>query len=187
MVRQSWDASCESFPLRLLGNRAALLLMMEDDYKTINYRGGILNFRIPASWKEEYEPQGGGTFYEDTPDSGTLRLNVMTAKAPMPITLESAPDILAGLVRSSADPEPLANNCALVRYEQRAEEQGQPLHITHWSVAQPLPPSHARIATFSYTMRAHQRNDPQLMAEVDMLDREIRAVTFYPALTDSSQ
>ena len=79
----------------------------------------------------------------------------------MPITVESAPDILAGLVATSERSETLANNCAVVRYEQRAEEQGHPLLITYWSVAQPLPPNHARVATFSYTMRAHQRNDPQ--------------------------
>ena len=154
------------------------------DFKTITYRGGLVTFRIPAHWREEYEPEGGGTFYDDNPDSGTLRLNVITAKAPMPITTQSAPDILAGLVQASASAELLANNCALVRYEQRAEEQGHPLSITYWSVAQALPPNHARIATFSYTMRTHQRNDAQFQEELDMLDREIRAVCFAPMLAD---
>jgi hypothetical protein len=157
------------------------------EFKTITYRGGLVTFRIPSHWREEYEPDGGGTFYNEDPDSGTLRLNVLTAKAPMPITTQSAPDILAGLVHTSAAAEPLANNCALVRYEQRTEEQGHPLIITFWSVAQPLPPSHARIATFSYTMRAHQRNDPQFQAELEMLDREIRALTFAPILADDTQ
>ncbi|HEY8203857.1 MAG TPA: hypothetical protein VIF81_03940 [Pyrinomonadaceae bacterium] len=160
---------------------------MEHDFKTINYRGGIVTFRIPSNWREEYEPEGGGTFYDDNPDSGTLRLNVITAKAPMPITAQSGPDILAGLVRASEIAESLPNNCALARYEQRTEEQGHPIHITYWSIAQPLPPSHARVATFSYTMRAHQRNDPHFQAELDMLDREIRAVTFAPMLADDAQ
>ena len=160
---------------------------MEEEFKTISYRGGIVTFRIPANWCDEYEPQGGGTFYDDTPDSGTLRLNVITAKAPMPITSESAPDILAGLVRASGDPESLANNCALIRYEQRTEEQGHPLLVTFWSVAQPLPPNHARVATFSYTTRAHQRNDLSFQAELEMLDREIRAATFAPILADDAQ
>ncbi len=158
---------------------------MEWNFKTITYRGGIVVFRIPSQWREEHEPDGGGTFYDDNPDSGTLRLNVITAKAPMPITTQSAPDILAGLVQSSAAAELLGNNCALVRYEQHAEEQGHPLSITLWSVAQPLPPNHARIATFSYTMRAHQRNDAQFQAELDMLDCEIRALGFAPMLTDT--
>ena len=160
---------------------------MENDFKTISYRGGVLTFRIPSNWREEYEPEGGGTFYDDTPDSGTLRLNVITAKAPMPISAESGPDILAGLVDSAQPTETLPNNCALVRYEERAEEQGHPLLITYWSVAQPVPPSHARVATFSYTLRAHQRNDPQFQAELDMLDREIRAASFAPRLADDAR
>nr|AIA15874.1 Acyltransferase [uncultured bacterium]AIA16054.1 Acyltransferase [uncultured bacterium] len=58
---------------------------------------------------------------------------------------------------------------------------------TYWSVAQPVPPSHARVATFSYTLRAHQRNDPQFQAELDMLDREIRAASFAPRLADDAR
>ena len=38
--------------------------------KTINYRGGVVRFRIPASWNEEYEEAGGGTFYAPGDDSG---------------------------------------------------------------------------------------------------------------------
>ncbi|MBK8594774.1 MAG: hypothetical protein IPN83_04160 [Holophagales bacterium] len=39
--------------------------------KSITYRGGLVTFRIPRHWVEEYEEDGGGTFYEDRPDSGT--------------------------------------------------------------------------------------------------------------------
>ncbi|HSI65722.1 MAG TPA: hypothetical protein VLE43_21530, partial [Candidatus Saccharimonadia bacterium] len=45
--------------------------------KTVTYRGGVVVFDLPARWVEEYEPSGGGTFYEDTPQSGTLRLSVL--------------------------------------------------------------------------------------------------------------
>src|SRR5438552_168389 len=82
-----------------------VFVIMEWNFKTISYRGGIVTFRIPSHWREEYEPNGGGTFYDDNPDSATLRLNVITAKAPMPITTQSAPDILAGLVQTSAAAE----------------------------------------------------------------------------------
>jgi hypothetical protein len=50
--------------------------------KTIAYRGGVITFRVPSTWKEEYQPEGGGTFYDPRPGSGTLRLNFMTLKAP---------------------------------------------------------------------------------------------------------
>jgi hypothetical protein len=58
--------------------------------------------------------------------------------------------------------------------------------ITFWSVAQPIPPDHARIANFSYTLRAHQMNDPQYQRELEILDREIRAIELYPTLTGSA-
>jgi hypothetical protein len=50
----------------------------QDGMKTIRYRGGIVTFRIPAHWTEEYEEEGGGIFYNEDNDSGTLRLNVLT-------------------------------------------------------------------------------------------------------------
>ena len=40
--------------------------------KTINYRGGVVRFRVPADWQEEYEDAGGGTFYAPGDDTGTL-------------------------------------------------------------------------------------------------------------------
>lgn len=52
--------------------------MVMTNLKHIKYRGGIAEFQIPSHWREEYEPGGGGTFYEDSPDSGTLRLNVLS-------------------------------------------------------------------------------------------------------------
>ena len=32
----------------------------KENMKSIGYRGGVVRFRIPADWKEEYEEQGGG-------------------------------------------------------------------------------------------------------------------------------
>ena len=51
---------------------------MSSESKQIVYRGGIVAFKIPASWREEYAPDGGATFYEEGPDTGTLRLNVLS-------------------------------------------------------------------------------------------------------------
>ena len=39
----------------------------EPALKTIKYRGGLVTFRVPAHWKEDYEPEGGGTFYDARP------------------------------------------------------------------------------------------------------------------------
>jgi hypothetical protein len=50
--------------------------------KVITYRGGLVRFRIPAAWREEYEDAGGGIFYAPGDDTGTLRISVLTMEAP---------------------------------------------------------------------------------------------------------
>src|SRR3954471_16013798 len=65
--------------------------------KTITYRGGLVRFRIPADWQEEYEEAGGGTFYAPDDQSGALRLNVLTMEAPPEkvVTYPTAMEVLA--------------------------------------------------------------------------------------------
>ena len=147
--------------------------------KTISYRGGVVTFGIPAHWVEEYEPGGGGTFYDNAPDSGTFRLNIITAKSPEPVTVESAPEVLSSLGGAAhGNVERLPDGRALVRYTERPTENGQRLFITFWSVAHVIPPRHARVATFSFTLLDRQRNDAGFQQQVELLDREIRACIF---------
>src|ERR1035438_6693902 len=70
----------------------------EPAMKTIVYRGGVVTFRIPAHWREEYSDFEGGTFYEDRPDSGTLRLKIITMSTPKELQSGSAMDLLQILV-----------------------------------------------------------------------------------------
>jgi hypothetical protein len=147
--------------------------------KTISYRGGVVRFRIPAHWAEEYESEGGGTFYDDVPDSGTFRLQTITFESPSALITESASDVLSSLPQAAACPvEPLTNGCALIRYTEAALDSGHQLLITYWSVAQVLSPHHARIANFSYTLLERQSDDARFRRELDLLDREIRASVF---------
>jgi hypothetical protein len=74
--------------------------------KQIDYRGGIVRFLIPESWVEEYEDAGGGTFYEDRPGCGTLRLNVITAKKPA-----DAPDAKRALMALMDRKRPATARC----------------------------------------------------------------------------
>jgi hypothetical protein len=151
--------------------------------KTITYRGGVVTFRIPAHWQEEYGADGGGSFSEDAPDAPTLRLGIITAKAPSPVTSASAPDVLEALRQSDTGSiERLPSGCALLRYTQVAVDRGYKLYITYWAVAHVIPPSHARVATFSYTLLDRQRDDIRFQKELELLDSEIRASIFSPKL-----
>jgi len=155
----------------------------EPPLKTISYRGGVVTFRIPAHWAEEYEPDGGGTFYDDAPQSATFRLKIITVETPSPLSAGSAPDVLSSLRQAAEAPiEPLPSGCALIRYTQSTIDRGHRLLITYWSLAHVLPPLHARIATFSYTLLEKQRDDARFQHELELLDREVRASIFSPEL-----
>lgn len=151
----------------------------EQAVKTISYRGGLVTFRIPAHWMEEYEPDGGGAFYENAPDSPTFRLQTITMKSASPITVESAPNVLSSIREAgTAQIESLMNGCALVRYTQSPLDSGERLFITYWCVAHVVPPNHVRIANFSYTLLERQRGDFAFQRELELLDREVRASIF---------
>jgi hypothetical protein len=141
--------------------------------KTIVYRGGVVTFRIPESWTEQYGAEGGGEFYEDAPDSPTLRLNVLTFRGPN-ATAEAAATTLK---EKCAVIEHLPNGAALARYERATEEQGEELELTTWELAQALPPEHLRVLVFTWTILTSQRDDPRIRADFELLDREIRAAS----------
>ncbi len=146
--------------------------------KTICYRGGVVTFRIPASWQEEYSDVDGGAFYEDKPDSATFRLKLITAKFPSEITSESATSILntIGFVKGEARRQP--NGDALARFEQSSVDRGQKIKIIYWVVANPVPPKHARIATFSYTILQRKRDYSATIRDIEMLEKEILKARF---------
>ena len=146
--------------------------------KTINYRGGIVRFRIPADWQEEYEETGGGTFYKPGDSTGTLRLNVMTFRAPhgKPSTAASANDVLAATSAKHSSPIiSLREGVAMTQYDLSSEEKGERIWIRTWQVAQVIPPEHVRILVFSYTLLEDQFAEPAFAAELAMLDHEVAA------------
>jgi len=140
--------------------------------KTINYRGGIALFRVPHSWVEEYEPAGGGTFYENGPDTGTLRINVMDFEKPTAAAGETARDVLVGL-RGSGEVEQLLSGVAIARSSKRAVESGQELLIYTWQVGIRVTPTHFRLVVFTYTILAAQEHDAATQEEFQLLDNVI--------------
>src|SRR5258707_244442 len=141
--------------------------------KSIVYRGGVVTFRIPAHWREEYSDTEGGTFYEDHRDSGTLRLKIITmttSKQP-----GSSMDMLQAVVNGlksnvEGTTKHRKDGNAIFKYEEAAFEHGRRLTIFYWVVANPSPPRHARVITFSYTILAEQRNQRQVLHDLEMLD-----------------
>lgn len=151
--------------------------------KTIEYRGGILAFRIPSNWREEYEEDGGGTFYEDNPDTGTLRLNVLTFKAPIGELPASGYKYFASNpLQKGVEIVRLPSGDGMKKYRKDAEEDDQTLHIYYWEISHCAPPQKLYIAVFSWTILEFQSADMQFLEEINMISRELEQVRFHPEL-----
>ena len=157
--------------------------------KTIAYRGGVITFRIPARWREEYSEFDGGLFYEDRSDLGrTLRLKIVTMKSPKELGAGSGAEVLQVIVTKlktdgvKCTIETRNDGNAILKYEEDTSERGAGLTIFYWVIANSMPPRHARVATFSYTIRADERSESTVVRDLAMLEAEIGAATFSPVL-----
>ena len=156
--------------------------------KSVVYRGGVVTFRIPAHWREEFSDVDGGTFYEDRRGSGTLRLKIITMTTPKRPQTDSAMDVLQIVIDAlrqknlEHSTQIRSDGNAVLKYEEASVEQGTELTIFYWVVANRLLPRHARVVTFSYTIRTKQLNDKHVRHDLEMLEAEIEAATFSPEM-----
>lgn len=140
--------------------------------KQINYREGLIVFVLPKSWLEKYEPDGGGTFYEEGPDTGTLRLNVITAKSPEPVTLAS---VSISLLAAKYPPaEVLPNGNVFGKRTSRSDENGHAITTFSWVIAQATPPNDIWIASFAYTVLTMNEKSARTTLDRSFLEKSIR-------------
>ena len=151
--------------------------------KEILYLGGLVTFSVPNHWIEKYESDGGGMFYEDAPDTGPLRLNVIAAKSPAPLSLDSAfKQVIAIKGVKAGSAQRLKNGNAIATSIQHSSEQGHAITIYWWCVTNPIWPTHLRFANFSFTVLTRQENSERTKREVQRLTDSIKNAKFLPTL-----
>jgi hypothetical protein len=154
--------------------------------KEINYRGGIVCFRLPETWREEYEDAGGGTFYVEKPGSGTLRLNVIDSKKPA-----DAPDAKSALLAFMDRTRPadsslriVGNGNILCRYTKPATEDGEELVMHYWEIGNAVGSTQARLALFSFSVPASAGASEGTLRDGAMLEEELAAAELCEHLGD---
>jgi hypothetical protein len=147
---------------------------MHTPTKPVIYRGGLVSLRIPATWREEYEPDGGGTFYEEGPDTGTLRLNVLTLKKEQPRSLEEA---IAEVFHGDTV-EMLSSGFPMRRYLAKGEERGTPLHLHRWEILVPVSPYQWRLACFTLTILAALDGNARSKKELAIVDKLVHEAEY---------
>jgi len=147
--------------------------------KEIDYRGGLVRFSIPGDWEEEYDPDGGGTFYEPGDDTGTLILNVLSfltkddvaPNHPLPIFEKRK-------VNCNGKVETLSEDRYLLKYQKDDEEEGNELLIFYWEVAKMVSARDCNNAVFSYTIMKSQYESESRKREIEMLEESVKEVRF---------
>jgi hypothetical protein len=147
--------------------------------KLINYRGGIARFYLPTNWVEEYDQDGRGTFFEDKPDSGTLRVSIIELDEPRD-DLDTVDDVVAEISATDSI-ERLPGGVAVAQTRQTVFVDGSEVLWHTWHIGIPVGRAHFRIIIFTHAIRALQQFDPHVCQELAMLNRSI-AQGAYPAV-----
>lgn len=148
----------------------------ERGHKEIAYRGGLVRFRIPETWREEYGAEGGGTFFDPASDQRILRLHALTIEKPG----HAGPEELAFLLGSlrphgECALTTLPDGQLLLKYVDAGREDGQELVLYTWQLARSVSADRARIAVFTLTVPAEAALDVLTRDDRRRLERCVRA------------
>lgn len=147
--------------------------------KKIHYRGGLVVFSIPKTWVEEYEPEGGGTFYQPGQNTGTLRLNVITATRPSSSGSLSGKQVLSSI--GYPESEILSNGNAISKGIRRGTERGTPITIFWWHLVNVVSPQQIQVATFTYTVLSSSERSASTISELSFVEDSVRNADFNPS------
>lgn len=159
---------------------------MTQEFKQINYRDGTLKFQIPADWQVEYDDEGGGIFYEDQAEAGTLHLNLITLQVPT----DNQDDIQVQALSYVAEDddikiEVLENGNALARSIQYSSEQEIELVSHWWYVVKQITHDSICMANFSYTVMKSEENTALFTEKINLLDSLIKNAIFSSQLASA--
>ena len=145
--------------------------------------GGIVRFVVPAAWVESQDDDGTPVYFAERENSGALRLSLTTFKSPTQVTEASAQEILVGLRGIAPDSiRVLPNGNAVATQTSRAEDDGTPIVTYWWYIANPVRPSHVRLAVFSFTIEADGAPTSEDVRELEFLASHLPDAHFHPAL-----
>lgn len=167
-------------PFNLDFDDGNLGLMNLKNKKLVTYRG-ILSFEIPRDWIEEYDDNDGGTFYEDSPNSGTLRLKLISIKIPESSKTVNTVDILNDLTLNKGSKTILLpNNNAYKMIYEEATDNGLDITIYCWSLVQSIQFNKTRLANFSYTVLSEELDSECARQEIDFITHQVENAIFEP-------
>lgn len=139
--------------------------------KTVSSAGGQVRFRVPKHWQQEAD--GNGTMlYAPEPNSGTLRLNVLTFRNPEP-TPSDPPELADEAEVHGVPLELLLSGAYMVRTRKKFREEEDDCSMETWQL-EVKEGYHVVIAIFTFTLLEEQMSGIKYQDQLMMLDHEIR-------------
>jgi len=144
-----------------------------------------ISFLIPHEWEEEDIPDTDHYLYcPPGTDSGWLRVSLITQRGiecPTDELLSHQEDWLDdGTVRVFREEK---SGNLIKKWQKTSIENGEPIYLYYWSVANAILPDKLLQAVFSYTILADRRATRENTDTVELLDELICGATFGPPLT----
>ena len=145
----------------------------DDEMAAVTYRDAV-TFSIPSSWRFEDQRGVQGVFYEDLPDSGTLRVSVFQWEGKD----EADRNRMLANALLPGDVDTLARGVYLRKEVKDAVESGEALRLHRWIVALALPENVCRIVVFTHTVTAAQEHEEGIVAELALVEHAVRNAQF---------
>ena len=138
--------------------------------KTINLNN-IIQFQIPENWISEQD-EDFSLFYEDTPDSATLRVQTLL------FSVQNTKQIIQQKLAESSTIA-LENGLPCAFKREQSEENGEILEIDFWDITIPISDTQIAICCFSYTILAEQASQEHFIHERELINHAICHADFF--------
>ncbi len=138
--------------------------------------GQKLSFLIPHEW-EESDEDGDYLYHKEGTESGWLRVSLLTVKADSETPGQKLKTFFDG--RPNVVKEQNTGNL-ICSYEEDSEQNGVPIYLYYWLVANMVPPDLVREAIFSYTVLRSRKDEEDTKETVELLKELLSVAQFCP-------
>jgi hypothetical protein len=139
--------------------------------------GDAVSFLIPHEWVQGESEDDHYLYHLPETESGWLRVSLITVKV-LPENLSQRFNNIFEPKRNATVEEQTGNR--VCTWEKDSEEDGVPIHLYYWKVANVVPPDLIREAVFSYTVLSDCTDREETKEMVDLIGQLVSQAEFCP-------
>ncbi len=139
-----------------------------------------ISFLIPHDWVEGDASEDFYLYHAPDTESGWLRVSLTT----LALTKETPSERLQRLQDKWLEDEGVGvfheeeKGNLLKKWEKDSVENGEPIHLYYWSVANKVEPDSVLVALFSYAILSDRMNEPDTIGTVNLVEELVSMTQF---------